>query len=111
MDNFQSEAQIPVELLDDALKEAIHLLKNDHDWNLTISKIKESLEKKDTQQVSLADRIMMQDSPKYSLLLGFCYILEINTPKDINRAFEIWEKDDTFYGNYLIGKCYNRGWG
>src|SRR6185369_12224653 len=112
MGNVQSlKTKAEIQRLDDALEKIIHLFKINRDWKKNVKDIKEILEKKDEQQNSLAHQIMDQDLPKYSILLGFCYMFEINTSKAVELAFKIWENDDTFYGHYLIGKCYKEGWG
>src|SRR6185295_11654492 len=69
-------------------------------------------QRNDEQQNKLFDLIIKQQaSSKYALLLGFCFMLGIDTLKDEGEALKYWENNNDPYGKYMAGLCYYTGSG
>src|SRR6185369_8137282 len=98
MGNDQWRADEGIKFIDDALEKVTHVMDLGLNRNQSDLEIQKILETKDNKQNTLFDLIKQHMSPKYKLLLGFCFMLGIGTLKDEREALKNWEDDVTTYG-------------
>src|SRR5256885_1139106 len=90
--------------IDDIFAKVTSIL--DHGLLQEEQKIKEILQTSDDKEISIFKQCQQSNSLKKHLILGFCFKLGVGTTANYEKAFEIWKKDNTTYGKYMVGLCY-----
>ena len=109
MSDSQIKADEATKFIDDILTKVINVIDLGLDNKQRDLKIRQILETKYDEQNTLFDLVEHKESSRYSLLLGFCFMLGVGTLKDEKQALKNWEDDDTSYGKYMAGVCYLKG--
>src|SRR5438876_588256 len=98
------------EFVDDLFTKLTRVLDLGYKISENEEKFRELFEKNDDRAMSFFNTVGQSASSKQYFILGFCYKLGIGTLQDDHRAFGNWKKDNTSYGQYIIGICYEKGW-